>query len=183
MKKTHFISALLLLAAVSSSAFAAKPVICEGPYVLCAYAKCIPMPDKKDKALCTCEVKSGYSIGSTSCQTKPAVIVNDFETLDSRYFPVKKYVSCHNDRTWANCYNAKCVINPKDKSQAFCTCGTVKNKGDYMLANDSCDKTDCETGMISSYVIKDAVSEYDSLKTVTNFDKLPSYSPTLCTAN
>lgn len=183
MRNIAFYSGLLFtLTAIINPLFAAKPVICEGPYALCAYAKCIPMPGKKNKAICTCEAKSGYSIGNKACPAKPKVIVNQFETLDSRYYPVKSYVSCHNDRTWANCYNSKCVINPDNPKQAFCTCSTVKNKGDYMFSTDSCDTSGCESGMISSYVVKDAVSDYDSFKTITNYDKLPSYTPKQCQA-
>lgn len=177
MKRTIL---FLFLGVFINSAMAGKAVICEGPYVLCAYAKCIPMPGEKDKAFCTCEVKSGYSIGGKACQTKPDSIVNGYQTLDSRYFPVKKYVSCHNNRVWANCYNSKCVINEHDNTQAFCTCATVQNKGDYMLATDSCDNSGCESGMISSYVVTDAVKEFDGLKKISNYDKLPGYVPESC---
>jgi len=163
-----------------NSLFAAKAIICEGPYVLCAYAKCIPIPGEKGKALCTCEVKSGYSIGNKNCQAKANTNADGYETLNSRYFPVKHYVCCHNNRSWANCYNAQCLVNPQDKSQAFCTCPMVKNQGDYMYANDACQTDGCETGIISSYVVKDAISDYDSLKGLPNFDKLPTTAPESC---
>jgi hypothetical protein len=170
---------LLLIALFSSPMFAANPTICSGPYALCAYAKCVPIPGETDKALCRCNLESGYSIGSKSCMTKDT-IVDGYEYLDSRYFPVKKYVTCHNKRPWANCYNSKCVVDPQDNSKAFCTCDTVRDKGDYMYANDSCSTDGCDSGLISSYVVKDAVADFASLKTVSNYDKLPGYVPQAC---
>jgi hypothetical protein len=160
--------------------FAAKPSICSGPYVLCAYAKCLPIPGEKDKALCHCTVESGYSIGNKSCQTRVETSAEGYDYLDSRYFPVKKYVSCHNKRPWANCYNSKCLIDPEDGTKAFCTCVTEKDKGDYVYANDSCDTNGCDSGMISSYVVKDAVADFASLKTVSNYDKLAGNVPQAC---
>jgi hypothetical protein len=173
-----FVSCLLIF--LSNPSFAAVTTICEGPYVLCAYAQCVP--GKKGKANCTCEVKSGYSIGNKACQTQPVTNKDGKESLDSRYFPVKRYVTCHNNRTWANCYNSPCVIDPKNKDRAFCSCSIVSNKSDYMYATDSCDTSGCKAGMISSYVVKDAVRDFASLKTVTNYDKLPGYTPEQCPA-
>ena len=172
----------LLTSFAAHSIFAASTTICDGTYALCAYAKCIPIPGELGKAMCFCEVKNGYSIGSKTCQTKPGTTAEGFQTVESRYFPVKKYVSCHNKRPWANCYNSHCIVNPENPKQAFCTCGITKDKGDYMYANDACETGGCESGMISSFVVKDATGDLNSLKKVKNFDKLPSYTPELCPA-
>ena len=163
-----------------SFSYAAKSIICNGVYALCAYAKCIPIPGEKGKALCACEVKSGYSIGSKNCQADASINSDGYKTLASRYYPIKLYVRCHNNRAWANCYNSQCIINPQKNTQAFCTCSTVKNKGDYMYATDSCDVSGCDASMISSYVVKDAVKDYESLKNVVNYNKLPTYIPKPC---
>ncbi|MEO8401772.1 MAG: hypothetical protein ABI597_08270 [Gammaproteobacteria bacterium] len=183
MKNILLSAVAIFIVMFTSQLFAKQATICQGSYVLCAYAKCIPVPREKGNALCTCEVKSGYSIGNNNCEAKAIINSAGDQVLASRYYPVKKYVTCSNDHPWANCYNSKCIINSKNKSQAFCTCQTVKNKGNYMYATDSCDRRGCESGMISSYIVKDAASSFEKLKTVKNYDKLPGYTPKVCPVN
>lgn len=43
------------------------PVICNQPYGLCTISKCEPMESDPTKALCSCLIENGVSLGMTSC--------------------------------------------------------------------------------------------------------------------
>ncbi len=53
-------------------------VVCNQPYGLCDFSKCVPMKSDPTKALCSCYIEDGVSIGQTSCDNrKPVDIYND----------------------------------------------------------------------------------------------------------
>jgi len=57
---------------------AAPPVICNQPYGLCDFSKCVPMKSDPTKALCNCYIEAGVSVGQTSCDNrKPVDIYKD----------------------------------------------------------------------------------------------------------
>ncbi len=49
------------------------PVICNQPYGLCTIAKCRPLESDPTKAVCTCLLEDGVSLGMTSCSERQPV--------------------------------------------------------------------------------------------------------------
>jgi hypothetical protein len=159
---------------VPTIVLAKSPVVCESQYALCTTAKCTPIPGNNQDVLCNCQVKTGYSAGFKSCES-PKKITDDYQVIKSRYYPIKSYVSCANARAWANCLDSPCIIDKDDPTRASCTCTLVKNKGDYIIVNDSCDKSGCESGIYSSALVSNGMDQF-----LKDQDKLPKSNPTLC---
>lgn len=163
--------ATLSVVALSTGALSQQPqfIVCKSTYALCTTAKCTHISDNEKEVSCACDVKTGYSLGAKPCdvqQTKEA------QTLKSRYYPVKSYARCSNDRPWAYCLDAACVTNPNDKTKATCTCKLVRNQGDYVITGDRYDKSTCTTGIISSATIDQIDQATDYLETQ---DALPPF--------
>jgi hypothetical protein len=153
-----FITVTLNLTAKANSFTA-----CKSTYALCTTARCTLVPGKKDIVSCNCDVKTGYSAGTTPCQkiqeTKQRQLVY------SRYYPIKSYVRCSNNRPWAWCLDKPCLIDKKNPSKAACACSLVKNLGDYIIVTDTYKKSTCTTGIISSATISQDTQITDFLKT------------------
>ena len=167
---------VILLAALSVIAFrtfarSQQPqfTVCKSTYALCTKAKCLPMPGSSDKVSCACEVKTGYSLGTQPCGS--AQQIKDGQ-LQSRYYPIKSYARCSNDRPWAYCLDAICAVDKGDKTKASCTCSLVRNQGDYVITGDTYTKSTCTTGIISSATVDQVDQATDFLETQ---DALPPF--------
>jgi hypothetical protein len=136
--------------------------LCASTYALCTTAPCTPAPGKENAVSCACEVKTGYSAGQQDCQkeTKTDAGVE----IRSRYFPVKSYAVCTNDRPWAWCLDKPCIIDKDDPTKANCACTAVKDQGPYVIVTDTYTDTTCTTGIISSATVT-------QITDVTNFIK------------
>jgi hypothetical protein len=155
--KKYFLNRIFLIMAfgllLPKAALATdKAHICEGEYALCTTAKCSPIPGQSATALCNCQMKKGYSVGYQSCP-EPTITPEGFKTTKSRYYPIKDYVSCSNNRAWAFCLDSPCIVDKNDPSKAICTCSTVQGKGDYMIVSSTCDKAGCESDFYSSALL------------------------------
>ncbi|MBY0544518.1 MAG: hypothetical protein K2Q14_03095 [Gammaproteobacteria bacterium] len=152
MKKSILV---LFLLSTSVTAMAAIPsfTVCNGKYALCTTALCTPIAGKKNAVSCGCDVKTGYSVGTMGCQdiSQP----NNDQVLYSRYYPIKSYAICKNNRPWAWCLDSACTIDKNDPSKASCICSTVQGKGAYVAVIDSnsYNKASCTTGIISSALV------------------------------
>jgi len=136
----------------SSSVASPSPdfIICTSVYALCTTSECSPIPGSEDSVSCDCSVMSGYSAGLTACQDVQET--GQGAEILSRYFPVKSYAICANDRPWANCLDSPCLIDPLDPTQATCTCTIEQDQGRYVKIKEDemYDASSCTTGIISS---------------------------------
>lgn len=140
----------LLLICLTPLAFAARHngVICNGMYAICASAPCNPIPGHIKKALCQCTVVSGTSFGQTSCNyRKPTKIAYGLTQIISTYsFAVAQnnpVMTCASGTPWANCLDAKCIIDPRAPGKAMCTCSIV-TAGKYVTYGGKCSIPTCK---------------------------------------
>ena len=135
---------------------------CKGKYALCTTAKCTPVPGEERAVSCACEVRQGFSAGHDTC--KPARPTTDGEFVQSRYFPVKSFAICNNDRPWADCLGKACTVDKDDPTKATCACTTYKDQGPYVIVGDTFTPATCSTGIISSATVADHKSVSEFLK-------------------
>jgi hypothetical protein len=168
-------TALFILTTCTLTVLAQKPAVetpafsvCMSDYALCTFSEC-GKPEAQGKTVaCSCRVRQGYSVG-TECEG-PKKNSAGQTILRSRYYPIPGYARCSNSKPWAMCLDATCTVDPKDidpadkKPRAKCTCGVLKDKGDYLVTNS------CPTGIISSATVLDLDQITDFLETQ---DKIP----------
>jgi hypothetical protein len=142
--------------------------VCQSTYALCTTAPCTPVAGTKDTVSCACEVKTGYSAGLEACQDAAATSGGN---IKSRYFPVKSYAVCSNDRPWAWCLDKPCTIDKDDPTKATCECTSVKDQGPYVIVTDTLTDSTCTTGIISSATVDQITQVTDFLR--TNADLKP----------
>jgi hypothetical protein len=111
-----------------------QATFCEGTYALCIKAACtaIPTLDRlgnyaTDRALCSCDVVKGWSMGPGACVDRAPVQQKGrtylISTYSNLYNSSHRTLSCEQrDTRWAWCYGAPCVVDEKDPSKAVCTC-------------------------------------------------------------
>lgn len=108
-------------------------VFCEGTYALCIKAPCsaIPSLDRLsnytiDKALCSCDVVKGWSMGPGACTDRVPMEQNGrtylISTYSNLYNDKERTLACSAKTVWAWCYGAPCVVDPKDPRKALCNC-------------------------------------------------------------
>ena len=170
MKKRLFL--ILLLGVINLNLNAAKAdfTLCKSKFALCTTAPCEPIPGKKGYASCRCNVQEGYSVG-----TKPCSVVKETskgQAIHSRYYPIKVYAACTNNRPWAWCLDSPCLIDKNDPAKASCLCSIVKNQGAYILVTEHYDQSTCSTGLYSSATIEQSHQITDFLK---NHSELPPF--------
>jgi hypothetical protein len=155
----------------SGGAVAADYQVCKSTYALCTTAKCTTDPSNSDTVQCACEVRTGFSVGSTPCEAAKKTSAGT--QVRSRYFPIKSYARCANNRPWANCYDKECVVDPKDPSKATCTCSVKENEGDYVMVTNSYSAETCTIGLWSSATL----AQLDEVTTFieTHGDLLPHF--------
>jgi hypothetical protein len=136
--------------------------VCESTYALCTGAPCTPVEGREGAVSCACEVKTGYSAGQEPCQEPTET--SGGKQIRSRYFPVKSYAICDNDRPWAWCLDKPCIIDKDNPAKASCACTTVKKQGPYVIVADTYTDTACTTGIISSATVTQDHQVTDFLK-------------------
>jgi hypothetical protein len=157
--------AVLVAAASTSAKATATPAsagftLCRSTFALCTSAPCTPIAGQKGKLACRCRVQTGYSAATKACQTPQETST---VKLMSRYYPLKSYAVCSNNRPWAWCLNAPCAIDKKDPSKATCTC-KPDSGSPYAIVTKTVSKTTCTTGIISSATVQDIDQISDFLK-------------------
>jgi hypothetical protein len=135
--------------------------LCESTYALCTTAPCIA--GQEDTVSCACEVKTGYSAGQQACQG--VVETSEGKQVRSRYYPVKSYAVCTNDRPWAWCLDKPCIVDKSDPTKAACACTSVKDQGPYVIVTPTYTPSTCTTGLISSATVTQITQATDFLKT------------------
>ncbi|MGH7781426.1 MAG: hypothetical protein ACREQR_16565 [Candidatus Binataceae bacterium] len=164
-----FVAAAIAVATMSvfdATAQAQGFQVCKGKFALCTVAPCVPIPGNDKQVSCRCTVNTGYSVGQQACQD--AKETPEGQQIRSRYFPVKNYTVCSNDRPWAWCLDRPCIISKNNPEAASCACDLVKGRGDYVTCFDPA--TTCMSGVISSATVT-------QITQVTNFLKTQSKLP------
>lgn len=164
MRHAAFLGALVvgLTTLASGGAAAADYQVCKSTYALCTTAKCTTDPSKADTVQCACEVRTGYSVGSTPCEVPKQTSAG--KQVRSRYYPIKSYAHCANNRPWANCFDKECVVDKDDPSKATCTCSVKANEGDYVMVTPSYSAETCTNGLWSSATVSQLHEVTDFLK-------------------
>src|ERR1700678_2320504 len=103
---------LLMITSFPVATLATTFTACKSTYALCTTALCTPVPGKKDVVSCRCNVKTGYSAGTQACQDIKKT--SKGEIIYSRYYPIKSYAVCSNNRPWGWCLDSPCTIDKKD---------------------------------------------------------------------
>jgi len=159
---------LLVVALITipvSGGFAADQpdfTLCKSTYALCTTAPCTLVAGQKDTVSCACDVKTGYSAGTEPCQGK--VETAKGTQVRSRYYPVKSYAVCTNDRPWTWCLDKPCIIDKNDPTKAACACTSVKEEGNYVIVTSKYAASTCTTGIISSATVTQIDQVTDFLK-------------------
>ena len=83
--------------------------ICESTFALCTIAACDPIPGNDKQVNCHCTVNKSYSAGAENCTG--VVETPQGPQIRSRYYPVKSYAVCSNNRPWAWCLDKPCTID------------------------------------------------------------------------
>ena len=86
------------------------------------------------------------------------------QQIHSRYYPVKSYAVCANNRPWAWCLDKPCIIDKNNPEAAACTCDVVKNLGAYVIVTTDYTPATCTTGVISSATVPQIDQATASLK-------------------
>jgi hypothetical protein len=137
--------------------------VCESTYALCTTASCKPIAGQEDTVSCDCNVETGYSLGREPCQAEAHTA--EGKEIKSRYYPIKSYAVCTNDRPWANCLDMPCIVDASEPAKAACACTVAKDQGPYVMVTDTYDASTCTTGLWSSATVIDANRVTDFLKT------------------
>lgn len=162
---------LLIIASTSINAYA-KFYVCKSKYALCTTAACTSLSGKNKLASCKCNVVTGYSAGTKPC--KSAKQTRHGELIYSRYYPIKSYVACSNNRPWAWYLDMPCLIDKNNNSKASCSCSVVSNLGAYVIVPTSKNISKaCTTGLISSATIPQSNEITAFLKTQKNLQPFP----------
>lgn len=127
-------------------------MLCKSTYALCTTARCTSIAGNARSVSCGCSVHTGYSAATTACRAVQQTSAG--ESISSRYYPVKAFAICSNDRPWANCLDSPCVIDKNDPSKATCTCTIAKNQNPYVIVTNKYRKSTCTTGIISSATVR-----------------------------
>lgn len=163
MRQSILFLALVTVLGGCTAENAAEYIVCESTYALCTTAPCEPIAGQEGTVSCACEVKTGYSLGEKPCQAERDTA--EGKEIKSRYFPIKSYAICANDRPWANCLDSPCIVSESNPAKAACACPVVKNQGPYVMVTETYDASTCTTGLWSSATVAGANQVTDFLKT------------------
>jgi hypothetical protein len=151
-----------LFAVLASAAQAQGLKVCESMFALCTIAACDPIPGNDKQVNCHCTVNKSYSAGAENCTG--VVETPQGQQIRSRYFPVKSYAVCSNNRPWAWCLDKPCTIDKNNPEAAHCTCDVVKDLGAYVIVTSEYTPQTCTTGVISSATVPQIDQATQSLK-------------------
>ena len=157
--------------------------VCHETYALCTFSQCGEIQGKQPTVFCSCSVMQDYSVG-TECEG-PTKNPEAQTVLRSRYHPVDSYARCTNNKPWAMCLDAPCVVDKDDKNdkddktKANCACAVQEGKGDYVVGNEPGQEGPvqfgCPTGIISSATVLDVDSITDFLATQDTIPPVPDF--------
>jgi len=121
--------------------------VCKSTFALCTIAHCDPIPGNDKQVACHCTVNSSYSAGAEPCSGVKNT--PEGQEIHSRYYPVKSYASCSNDRPWAWCLDKPCLIHKNNPEAATCACDLVSNLGAYVIVTSHYTPATCPPAILS----------------------------------
>jgi hypothetical protein len=136
--------------------------VCRSTFALCTIAPCDAIPGNDKQVSCHCTVNNGYAAGAEPCSGVKDT--PEGRQIHSRYYPVRSYAVCSNDRPWAWCLDKPCIIDKNNPEAAACTCDVVKNLGAYVIVTSNYTPATCTTGIISSATVQQIGQATESLK-------------------
>jgi hypothetical protein len=145
--------------------------VCESTFALCTIAACDPIPGNDKEVSCHCTVNKSYSAGAAECSAIQETPQG--QQIRSRYFPVKSYAVCSNNRPWAWCLDKPCLIDKNNPEAAHCTCDVVKDLGSYVIVTSKYTPQTCTTGVISSATVQQIDQATEALKQAKVFPPFP----------
>jgi hypothetical protein len=152
-----------LTLALGGTSQAQQLKVCKSTFALCTIAACDPIPGNDKQVACHCTVNTSYSAGAEPCSGVKQTA--EGQEIHSRYYPVKSYAVCSNDRPWAWCLDKPCIIDKNNPDAALCTCDVLKNQGDYMIVTSKYTPDTCTAGVMSSATVQQHEQVTDYLKT------------------
>lgn len=145
--------------------------VCESTFALCTVAWCDPIPGNDKQVSCHCTVNNGYSTGPEACSGIQETA--EGQQIRSRYYPVKSYAVCSNNRPWAWCLDKPCLIDRNNPQAAACKCDVVKDLGAYVIVTSNYTPATCTTGVISSATVQQIDQATESLKKAKVLEPFP----------
>ena len=154
-------------------------IVCNQPYALCTSAPCVPMPGDPSRAVCSCAVENGPSLGTQACDTlAPSTDARGIRTIFStfsfaQFRQGKKVLTCAGGTPWTLCLNKTCTVDPADPTRAICTCDVKQSDAKWVTLGGDCSTGTCETAYWSGASIEllDNASTY--LAKVTGLKEAP----------
>lgn len=73
--------------------------------------------------------------------------------ISSRYYPIKSYAACDNDRPWAWYLDKPCVVDKDEPTKAFCVYTVNRNQGPHLAVADTYTDTTYATNLLSSATV------------------------------
>ncbi|MEO6689986.1 MAG: hypothetical protein ABIS07_13635, partial [Dokdonella sp.] len=138
---------------------------------LCTTATCSAIAGSTTEVSCACDVKTGFSLGAQECTNAAAAKQGD--SIASRYFPIRSFVACSNERPWANCLDAPCTVAEGSAAgSANCTCTLAHGSAPYVITTGKYTADTCTSGIISSATVDSVLDVTHFLETST---ELPPY--------
>lgn len=182
-KQLSYVFGLFILFFSFHAHSVAKPIVCNQPYALCTSARCIPLAESLNEAICECVTERGASIGFTSCEKRKPKL-NKYKTISlvSTFsfvqFTTKKSMNCPQGMPWTNCVDMPCTVDPQNKKRALCKCKINNTKAFFTFGGD-CNADSCATGFWSG-----ATPENSTILRKTLLQSIKSnMKPLVCGAN
>ena len=148
MKKLYAVLLLATAFAVTAAEEPKKPAdfkgaatMCNGTYALCIKAPCSKTPDKAGNYPCECIIRTGWNMGPSSCDERASKLTS---TYSNDFNNGSRNVSCPKPTTtWAWCYGASCVKDPKHPNTlATCLCPVKDSPAVILTAQEKCPQAD-----------------------------------------
>lgn len=134
--------------------------LCQHQFALCTSARCVPLPEDPDKAICSCDVEEGPSMASVACyKLKPSTDEYGIRTLYStfsfkQFHEGKKILKCPQGTPWTWCLNKRCTVDPSNSKKAICVCDVMRSE-QWITLGGNCDTSTCQTGYWSGANLAD----------------------------
>ena len=181
------LAAALLPLAANAAPKSGSPgvaVFCEGTYALCIKAPCAPVLNvdgSVTKAVCSCVVEQGISMGPASCAAriprKHGSTTHMISTYSNKFNNEEQNLTCKNTgQQWANCYGAACISDSKDPTRAHCTCPV--RTSDMVTLGGKCNQSSCNEMWSAARPAENAYANNHFYTTVKNkFPNAPVNPP------
>ena len=172
-------SACMVAGAFAQNDNSKKGNICEGEYVLCTSAPCVPDPTNSDtKAICECDVNIGKNFGFSKCEDRAAEKSKDGAVrLKSTYSFAQALTNpviiCPSGKPWTNCLDRPCTVKPLDPLHAICYCD-IERTSRFVTYGADCNGLTCDSGFWSGATIEQFIDASNQLTKAFGMEENPT---------